>query len=277
MVEKKAYKKFVENDTFTLNFIDQYFKNYVLSLGGKEYYVPSMISREILEKCGYFNSYPQHLTAAAHVDREYYDDVVKSQTVQKGQIKLEDQFLTPAVCLHLYPMLEGEIIDDRAVTMFGRVYRYEDGGFDGLIRFWDYAVREIVFIGSPDYVKEKLEVMEDETKRLVERMDLPAEIREAHDHFYPSEKNKLRKKIQIANQTKDELLVFIDGKEVAISSFNYHGTHFSKVFHFDNNNKTVTGCVGYGLERWVAAINTYNIDLKELNISKEISLGAKGR
>lgn len=268
MIDEKLYLTFKEKDTFTLNFIDQYFKNFVLSLDAKEYYVPSMIQREILEKCGYFKSYPQHLSSVAHIDQSFYNDVIESQTVKREQIVLEDQFLAPAVCLHLYPTFEGQTLSDRTVTMFGRAYRYEDGKFDGLTRLWDYAIRETVFLGSPEYVKEKLHEMMDETKRLVKKIGLPANIKEAHDHFYPSDKNKLREKIQIVNRTKYELLVPINGKEVAIASFNYHGTHFSKTFNFDNNNKTVTGCVGYGLERWVAAINAYNIELKELNINK---------
>jgi seryl-tRNA synthetase len=196
------------------------------------------------------------------MDQAFYNDVIGNQTVERDQIELEDQFLTPAVCLHLYPMLEGKKIEDMTVTMFGRAYRYENGRFDGLIRLWDYAIREIVFIGSPQYVKEKLQEIKEETKKMVKELGLPANIEKANDHFYPSDKNKIRERIQIVNSTKDELVVPIHGKEVAISSFNYHGTNFSKVFHFDNENSTVTGCVGYGLERWVAAINEYNIDIK---------------
>ena len=264
MINDKCYLEFKENDTFTLNFIDRYFKNFALSLNAKEYYIPTMIHREILEKCGYLKSYPQHISAVAHINEAFYDKVLENQTVTRDQVVLKDYFLTPAVCLHIYPMFEGEVMNDTAITFFGRAYRYENGRFDGSTRLWDYAIREIVFIGSPEYVKNKLQEMINETKKFVNRISLPCNIMKAHDHFYPSKKNKLREKIQIVNRTKDELITCIDEKDIAITSFNYHGTHFSKAFHFDNQNSIVTGCVGYGLERWVAAINKYNIELKNI-------------
>ena len=43
----------------------------------------------------------------------------------------------------------------------------------------------------------------------------------------------------------------VNNKELAIASFNYHKYHFSKLFEFDKDEKIVTGCVGFGLDRWV--------------------------
>ena len=40
---------------------------------------------------------------------------------------------------------------------------------------------------------------------------------------------------------------------LALASFNSHGTHFSGPYQFDNGNQIVTGCVGFGLHRWLAA------------------------
>lgn len=266
-MSENAYLIFTEKDTCILNFVDQHFKRIALSLDAKEYYVPTMIHREVLEKCGYFDSYPQHLTAAAHIGKEHYTKVMESRTVCSNQVLLEDQFLVPAVCIPLYPTFEGKTMDNTAITFYGRAYRYEDGAFNGSTRLWEYGIREIVFIGSPDYVNTSLKKLADETIRFIDQIGLPAKLEIANDHFYPSAKNKLREKLQTANQTKEELNVRINGKTVSLSSYNYHGTHFSKIFHFDNHNQTVSGCVGYGLERWVAAINEYGIRLVEFEKS----------
>lgn len=79
-------------------------------------------------------------------------------------------------------------------------------------------------------------------------------VREAHDHFYPSRINKVRERYQVSNNLKRELLVDVEGNNLAIASFNYHDYHFSKEFNFDDNGRVVSGCVGCGLERWIKAL-----------------------
>ena len=76
-------------------------------------------------------------------------------------------------------------------------------------------------------------------------------IQEASDNFYPSRENEVKKRLQQANGLKQELLLTLEGKEIAVASFNFHDHHFSNPFHFANGGKIVTGCVGFGLERWV--------------------------
>lgn len=58
--------------------------------------------------------------------------------------------------------------------------------------------------------------------------------------------------MQLVNKTKQELVASINGKEVALASFNFHGNHFSAKFNFEGDRNIVTGCVGFGLERWIS-------------------------
>ena len=158
-------------------------------------------------------------------------------------------------------MLENKDLDKKIITTKARVYRYEDEQFDGATRFWDFTVREIVFIGNSNYVLECLENMKTKTLDYIKEIGLPGEIHSASDNFYPSKRNSVKQKLQLSNSLKYELSAKINESNVAISSFNFHDTHFSKPCHYDKTGSIVTGCIGYGLERWVAALNYYKIQI----------------
>lgn len=62
------------------------------------------------------------------------------------------------------------------------------------------------------------------------------------------------KLIQLNERSKYELkLYYNDEKALAAASFNLHGTAFTKPFNIKirNVNYPVTGCIGFGIERWV--------------------------
>ena len=256
-----SYVCYDEHNTRLMNTVDEKFRQEALKLGALEYHIPAMIDQEVLSKCGYFSTFPQHLTIAAHAKRDAYEQIAKENRISNGASEISQQYFTPAACLHIYPMLEDQDLKERVITTKARVYRYEDEIFDGKTRLWDFTVREIVFIGSGDYVSDCLEHMKSTTLDYLSSIGLSTEICSATDNFYPNKKNSIKQNLQLSNSLKFELLVQVNSSAVAISSFNFHDTHFSKPFHFDKNGKIVTGCVGYGLERWVAALNYYNIRL----------------
>jgi seryl-tRNA synthetase len=254
----KSYICYDENDTHLMNVIDERFRKEALDLGAVEYHIPAMIDQDVLSKCGYFTTFPQHLTIAAHAKREAYLKIAEEKHICNNTATVSHSYFTPAACLHIYPMLENQKLTQKVITTKARVYRYEDEQFNGTTRFWDFTVREIVFIGDSGYVSKCLEHMKSKTLDYTMKIGLPAEICSATDNFYPSKRNSIKQKLQLSNAIKFELSVQVNDNTVAVSSFNYHDTHFSKPFHFDEKGSIVTGCIGYGLERWVAALNYYN-------------------
>ena len=258
---KDCYICYDEYNTRLMNIIDNKFRDEAKIIGASEYHIPALINHEVLKRCGYFSSFPQHLTIASYINPKNYWKVAEGNIITNEIAILSDQYFTPAACLHIYPMLENEEIDKKIITTKARVYRYENSNFNGNTRLWDFTVREIVFIGNKDFVTEKLQYMKERAQEYATDIGLPAKIISATDNFYPAKKNTIKQKLQISNSLKYELVVSIDDNEVAIASFNYHDLHFSKPFNFDNCGKIVTGCVGYGLERWVATLNSYNIIL----------------
>lgn len=248
MLSSRYYCCYDGQDTALFNKIDSYFKDVALALGGSEYQIPALINKDTLEKCGYFVSFPHQITSVAILNKE-----IASESSQ-NYFENTELFLTPAACLHFYPMLEEKQLKETILTTKARVYRYEDDSFDGETRLWDFTVRELVFVGEEEYVLEKLEYMKKTALEYARSVGLNAQLVPATDNFYPSRVNALKKRIQRVNLRKFELRIPIHGNEIALASFNYHGNHFSFPFKFDKQGKVVSGCVGFGLERWLSAL-----------------------
>lgn len=250
----KAYAEFEEKDALLMKKLDEIFRNEVVKRGALEYFVPSLVKGEVLGKCGYFNSFPQHLTVPTFIKKDYYEQVVEHKKIDGSQLGFHDLFLTPSACLGLYPMLEGKKVDNEIFTMNVNVFRYEEGRFDGIVRFWDFNVREVVFVGSEEYVNAMMSEFKEITQKIANDIGIPMSITKANDFFYPTLVNKMKKRFQRTNALKFEMTSSVDGKEVALGSFNYHNNHFSSLFHFDQEGKVKSACIGYGLQRWVAAV-----------------------
>ncbi len=220
----------------------------------EDWQVSSLIDEDDLVKCGYISAFPSQLTAAATVDHSSHEHVVASHSVTSHDLCHHHKHLTPAACLNIYPMMGlRPTVENRAITTLATVYRYEPQGFHDLIRLWEFKVREFVFAGSRDYVAGMIEDASRAASQLVARLGVEASLVNASDHFYPSHENAVRQQLQMRLALKRELVTRIGGRDVSLASFNLHGVHFSAPYGFDNNNTVVTGCVGFGLHRLVAA------------------------
>lgn len=250
----KAYVVLDGKENKMFQQVDDYFRNWALEQNAEEYTFPSMISKEVLDQCGYFESFPQHLTSAAYINENCYDEVSKNKAADKENMNISNLFFTPAACLHIYPCLTGKKIEEAIITTQAQVYRYETKQYDGKVRLWNFHVREIVFAGKQEFVDDCLNRIMDEALKFSSTVGLDVELSDSSDHFYPSKRNLIKSRLQQTNSMKKELTTRIDGKEIALASFNSHDTHFSEPFHFSQNKQVVTGCVGFGLERWVNAL-----------------------
>ena len=254
-----AYVCYDGNDAKLAKKIDDCFFKIIEKYDCEEYVIPALIDSNILRKCGSFESFPQHIT---------YCSVNRNNNEIKGSYERQDSgfCLTPAACLHFYPMLEGKIVDKKCITTKAKVYRYENYKYDQVSRFWDFTVREVVFVGNKEYVQECIERISKEILEFSKTVNLNVRIDEASDSFYPSVKNAVKMKMQVKNKLKKEFITQIDGKEIALGSINIHGNHFSKVFDFDNKNTIVSACVGLGIERWVNAVEYNKLERNIMNM-----------
>lgn len=160
------------------------------------------------------------------------------------------QALLPAACLNIYPQIAATLrLPGVTCTLRTKVYRNEPKGYDGTTRFWEFSVREIVSVGTRDYVMATLAAFGERVTRTMTGVQLV----NACDHFSPSRENQIRRLSQIQQRTKQEIVMPSRGM-LAIGSINYHGTTFWRaVKHLADPAITeaeiVTGCIGFGLER----------------------------
>lgn len=251
---KEGYVCFSDAYTNLLYDLDEKFKSFFSEWEYQSFTIPVMLDEEVLVKCGYFESFPDQITLACSIDQDSIPDIINGKNLDTSCIKIHKKYLTPSACLHIYPMFDRKnITKNTVITTYGRVFRSENSDYDNMTRLWDFSVRELVFIGSQNFVKESLEKMKQRALLFAKKIANEARIEVAHDHFYKNYRNDIKTRIQLRNEQKFELLIPISGKDVSVASFNYHGCHFSVPFQFDQNQKIVSGCVGFGMERWVAA------------------------
>ncbi len=242
--------------------LDKKFLSFIEDFQYDSYHIPGMISESTLKKCGYIDSFPQQLTIPTHLEKSEIEEVLKEGAIIKKNIQMEKMYMSPSACLHFYPLIEGSHIEQKIMTTLTQVYRYEDGRFNSGSRLWEFNVREIVFIGKEKFVEEMLQMVMERALDYAKCIDPVAYIKVASDLFYPNRKNELKGLMQKKNKLKQELVLHIEGKEVAAASFNYHNNHFSKPFRFDGDGSIVSGCVGFGMERWISACKEKEIILE---------------
>ena len=258
-IYKNEYMCLDDIDTGRINEFDNKVCRFMQTFQVRNYMVPAFISEDILRKSGYFKNSQHQLSEVAVADPSGYDEVIREGTISKKNARMSKLYLTPAVCLHVYPMFCDKKIDENiCISIRGKAFRYEGGEHDGIRHLWEFHVRECIFIGSEEYVKASLKQVEEWIFPYALSICPETEIKSACDSFYESDKNKKLQKLQLSNDLKHELVAKIDGREIALGSFNYHGTHFSNTYNFSDNGAVVTGCLGFGLERWLHLFRHYN-------------------
>ncbi len=171
--------------------------------------------------------------------------------------------LNPAACFPAYPTLTGQSFKEgQCFTWLGRVFRYESRNINGLDRLYEFNVRELVFVGDEDFVRDVRKKSLPIVEELASFIDIDCQVQTATDPFFATV-SAAKKFWQAAQEVKNEIKIPAlsnDGSQklLACGSINLHGNFFGKRFGFTsaNGEPAQTGCVGLGIERWVLAAFT---------------------
>lgn len=196
--------------------------------------VPSLIDRSILERAGYFESF-------------------LGNTVEQS----DGGCIPPAVCYHCYAKLAATSLQEPCIwTCVARCRRNEDNKEPGRLR--TFTMREIVFVGSAAWVRERRQEWMDRILAFAQSLRLAAQLDVATDSFFDGGEARGRKLVQQIKGLKFELRAQMNAEvaPLAISSFNLHERFFSRRFGFrlDDGTDAYSGCVAFGLERWALAL-----------------------
>jgi seryl-tRNA synthetase len=227
-----------------------------------EWVAPAAVSFETLERAKYFASFPQWLTMASHLsgDEATLEQIAASVSPgasARDSLARADIALPPAVCYNTYAAHAHSVIASPVLmTAQGTCWRHEGGRFAALERGWAFTMREIVCIGEEHDVKEFLVRSVERVSALQRALGLDCELAAATDPFFaPTARG--RAALQRIKGLKHELVFrFPDGQSLAIASFNDHELFFGDAFviSLPDGKPVWSGCVAFGLERWLMAI-----------------------
>ena len=236
--------------------------------GAREHRYPTVIPTTVLKRCGYLQSFPQLLmfVSRLHGDvdtyRQFLDDMADGGDVTgllRSHCDNYDYCLPPTMCFHTYHQLADQPLPSPSavVTSRGKSFRFESRYRRSLERLWDFTIREVVFLGSRDFVLRSRSALMDRTFNLATELGLGGYCEVATDPFFASADTAERVWSQQFLELKYELRLPLEpGRDVAVCSFNFHDQFFGKSFAIgaaDGDEPVYTACAGYGLERFAYA------------------------
>jgi seryl-tRNA synthetase len=244
----------------------------------KEESYPAVIHCETLNKTNHFTSFPEHIHFVSHLREDL--DVIEgfSQSIREaGGWKQTDALaldanmprpayaMNPSTCYHCYEGLQDEVLegDGIAVSAISKCHRFESKNHSDFGRLMDFSMREIIFVGRPEFVKEnRLQAIE-YIKELAAEWDVDSWLEIANDPFFTND-FQVKASFQRNQEMKYELRLSIPylGKSIACSSVNFHSNTFGNAFNIKVGKRAaVTGCVGFGIERWAFAfLSQFGLD-----------------
>lgn len=246
---------------FLFDYFDMTFEKIAQSFGAKTKVYPALLPLESYKKTGYLKRSPQYAIFCCNTfeDMDKLEDIQRS--IQDGSIqsslKQPDFALSPSACFHTYIEYENKELQKESVFTFRQnVFRNEGRfNFTEMGRLMDYHVREVVMIGSENFVTKVRKEFLEKVIEIMKNWGLSFSVSVAADPFVLPKFQKL-KKIQKGEKSKYEIkLDCSSDHSTSVASFNLHGTAFTDPFNIrvNDNNETVTGCIGFGIERWVIA------------------------
>jgi hypothetical protein len=191
---------------------------------------------EQLERIDYFDSFP-HL---AHRVTPWLDGSDEDVLV-----------LTSAACYGAYFSRIGAVVEDGTTLTVRQTCRRRESEYHPLRRQREFQMREVVMLGSQERVREFLTEGEEAIRRIGASVGVDARFETASDPFFRKDDPRLLH--QKLFPTKQE---FVDGSGLAVASLNSHRNFFGERcdIRLADGSYVHTGCVAFGLERWVDAL-----------------------
>jgi hypothetical protein len=238
---------------------------------------PSTIRGETLHRCNHFTSFPEHMDFVAHLKQDL--DVLNSfsnacrdrgwsPSLHEGQMADCDLAVSPSCCYHCYEGIEGWQVEPpgRCITATLACHRYEGANHTSMSRLRAFTMREVVFIGKPQFVIQSRAKAEELIVQWARDWELGCTFETANDMFFTKDYS-IKASFQRQQQAKKELRLQVPGEKQSISVFssNFHAMSFGKAFNISVDGRSATtGCIAWGYERWVYAIfSQFGFDIEK--------------
>jgi seryl-tRNA synthetase len=244
--------------------IDANFASWGTHAGADAMTYPALVSVADLASLDYFDNFPHLVSVVAGLDPATFgtdgpvDGVLQDGAVTPDALAPAELALPSATCYSSYLALRGAELGEEPVrittvaTCFRREKQYE-----GLRRLLGFTMREIVCIGSREAVLDHLGTFKQRISRFIGQLGLPFDVDLAQDPFF--DPNGARSKMQKLFPVKEE---FLFRGNLAIASVNFHRNFFGErcAIRLPDGSPAFTGCVAFGIERWLAALGEHFAD-----------------
>lgn len=248
-------------------YFDRVFESFGAPWRAEPLRTPTLIPSATLARCDYFRSFPHNVTFAAHLREdpklvESFRGRHKTLNDLDGgalaDMERPEACLSPAVCYHVYHLHENRTLPSQGLVygICGKCFRYESSNLTDLRRLWDFTMREVVFLGTRDYVLEQRQKSIAMMSEFLVAHRLAGEIRTASDPFFIAPDSVSKTYFQLSSDSKFEISLATSPEErLAAGSHNYHSDFFGRAFEtaVEGAGPMHSVCVAFGLERWVYA------------------------
>ncbi|HYM18390.1 MAG TPA: amino acid--[acyl-carrier-protein] ligase [Micropepsaceae bacterium] len=250
--------------------------------GTEVFRFPPVMSRRVLERSGYLESFP-HLLGCVSCLKGSEAEISRVVDCFEGgadwtqSLAPADLVLSPASCYPAYPLAAERGIVPSEGLLFdvaGDCFRHEPSR--DIDRMQSFRMREFVCIGTPDQVAKFRQRWMAQMTSIAEELRLSYRVAPASDPFF-GRGGIFMARTQVEKSLKFELLVPIGEKAVptACMSLNYHRDHFGNVWALRNADGEIshTSCVAFGMDRLaIALFATHGVNLADWPISLRATL-----
>lgn len=234
--------------------LERRFLAWAAGCGAAPMLFPPLMRVRDLDGLDYFRNFPHLPLVVSRIAPEHLDGYAKGPSIQEvpaEQLIAGEYVLPSAACYNIYIHLRGtKLAGPLYVTTVASCFRNEQR-YERLKRLWGFTMREIVCIGTAEDVQAHLSAFKPRILDFAARAGLTLETQTATDPFY--EPGSSRAVMQKLFPQKEELVY---GGSVAIGSLNFHRNFFGERcdIRTPDGQPAFTGCVAFGLERWLHAL-----------------------
>lgn len=220
-----------------VRWFDEQFRMMAVAEDAIECRFPVTIAHDTLERAGFLAAFPggASMLAADAARRPYV--------------------LCPAVCYHAYQWLHSSrLTSPLTLTAAQTCFREGDRAAASASRLWEFTMREVILVGSPEWVSRRCDDWAHAAEHLAARLKMDAALEPATDLFFgPAARG--RQLLQQIKKLKRELRMPAGDERIAVASINRHETFFSSRFGIGlaDGREAHSACVAFGIERWALA------------------------
>jgi hypothetical protein len=238
--------------------LEDRFLSWAAESGAGQAIYPALMRVEDLASVDYFRNFPHLAVMATGIAPDALADRASCcddlHAVPATELNEAAYALPSAACFNVYLHLRGQSLDAPfLVTTGANCFRREDH-YDGLRRLLGFYMREIVCVGERDAVLDHLATSKARLRAFAEALGLPVAIVPSSDPFF--DPAGTRGVMAQLFPVKEEVVF---GDDLAIASLNHHRNFFGERcdIRTAGGEHAHSGCVAFGLERWISALSTH--------------------